>query len=110
MSSDLVIQTGNLSKHYGALAAVNDVSLHVKKGEIYGFLGLNGAGKTTAIRLLLGLAHPTAEKAFLKGQQIVPSKRGPWELRTAYPGSGLWSRKYHGIRACPNFHDVARTG
>lgn len=92
MSQGLVIQTENLTKRYGSLAAVNEVSLHVKKGEIYGFLGLNGAGKTTAIRLLLGLAHPSSGKAFLEGQRILPGRPGPWdkvgylvEMPYAYP-------------------------
>lgn len=87
-----VIETQGLTKRYGALKAVDNVSLHVQKGEIYGFLGLNGAGKTTAIRLLLGLARPSAGKAFLNGQRIRPWGQGPWaqvgylvEMPYAYP-------------------------
>lgn len=53
-----IIQTKNLTKRFGDTIAVDNVSIHVKQGEIYGFLGLNGAGKTTAIRLLLGLIKP----------------------------------------------------
>ena len=53
-----IIQTNKLTKRYGDTIAVNSVSIHVKEGEIYGFLGLNGAGKTTTIRLLLGLIKP----------------------------------------------------
>jgi ABC-2 type transport system ATP-binding protein len=53
-----IIQTKNLTKRFGDTIAVNNVSIQVNQGEIYGFLGLNGAGKTTAIRLLLGLIKP----------------------------------------------------
>ena len=52
---EYIIKTDKLTKKYGKKAAVNAVSLHVKKGEIYGLIGQNGAGKTTLMRLLLGL-------------------------------------------------------
>src|SRR6266542_6939969 len=52
-SVNTIIETDQLGKRYGALTAVNAVSLRVARGEIYGFLGLNGAGKTTTIRALL---------------------------------------------------------
>ena len=53
-----IIETEKLIKKFGDTVAVDEVSLHVKEGEIYGFLGLNGAGKTTTIRLLLGMIRP----------------------------------------------------
>jgi len=74
-----VIETTNLSKCFGEFCAVNDVSLSVKTGEIYGFLGLNGAGKTTMIRMLLGLIRSTAGHVFVCGEQIRPGGNGPWE-------------------------------
>jgi ABC-2 type transport system ATP-binding protein len=61
--SDLAIETYSLTKHYGGLhpaQALDGLNLRVPRGSIYGFLGRNGAGKTTAIRLLSGLAHPTS--------------------------------------------------
>ncbi len=58
--SDLAIKTNSLHKHYGDLHAVDGLDLNVPRGSTYGFLGRNGAGKTTAIRLLAGLAHPTS--------------------------------------------------
>jgi len=61
--NNTVIHTENLVKQFGNFTAVNRISFEVKKGEIFGFLGANGAGKTTAIRMLCGLLKPTAGKA-----------------------------------------------
>lgn len=58
----------SISKNYGNLAAVKDLSFDVRPGEILGFLGLNGAGKTTTIRMLLDLLRPTTGKAFIFGK------------------------------------------
>ncbi|MBK6620187.1 MAG: ABC transporter ATP-binding protein [Saprospirales bacterium] len=87
-----VIETERLTKNFGALAAVDEVSLHVQEGEIYGFLGLNGAGKTTVIRMLLGLARPSSGKVFLEGMPIISGRQGPWarvgylvEMPYSYP-------------------------
>ena len=55
-----VIATRGLTKRYGRLTALSDVTLEVRKGEVLGLLGPNGAGKTTLIRLLLGMLYPTA--------------------------------------------------
>jgi ABC-2 type transport system ATP-binding protein len=88
----LAIETVEVSKSYGSLKAVDGVSLRVKRGEIYGFLGLNGAGKTTAIRLLLGMIRPAAGSVRLLGRTVRPGRPGPWdevgylvELPYAYP-------------------------
>ena len=55
---EYILQTNQVSKTIGGKSLVSNIDLHVKKGEIYGFLGLNGAGKTTLARTLIGLAHP----------------------------------------------------
>jgi ABC-2 type transport system ATP-binding protein len=55
------ISADGLTKRYGAIRAVDDVSLRVGGGEIYAFLGLNGAGKTTTIRMLLGMIWPASQ-------------------------------------------------
>jgi ABC-2 type transport system ATP-binding protein len=65
-----VINTIDLTKHYGKVQAVEKISLSVHKGEIYGFIGLNGAGKTTTIRMLLGMIRPTSGSSYLKGEKI----------------------------------------
>lgn len=53
--SEFLIETKQLTKIYGEQTAVNSVNLHVKKGRIYGLLGRNGAGKTTIMKMILGL-------------------------------------------------------
>jgi ABC-2 type transport system ATP-binding protein len=63
----LAIETSGLTKVYGSTRAVSDVSLDVRRGEIFGFLGPNGAGKTTTIRLLLALQRPSAGRATVLG-------------------------------------------
>ena len=57
--NDYIIKTMQLTKKYKSFVAVNDVSLHIRKGSIYGFLGPNGAGKSTTMKMLLGLTAPT---------------------------------------------------
>ncbi|MGD9518586.1 MAG: ABC transporter ATP-binding protein [Armatimonadota bacterium] len=61
------VQTYGLSKHYGRITAVRDLSLTIPRGTIYGLLGPNGAGKTTTMRMLLGLVRPTAGSATVLG-------------------------------------------
>jgi ABC-2 type transport system ATP-binding protein len=61
------IETTDLTKRYGNLAAVDRLTLRVRAGEVYGFLGPNGAGKTTTLRMLLGLVRPTSGRATVLG-------------------------------------------
>lgn len=68
--SELVIRTENLSKHFGAFKAVDNISFEVAAGEIFGFLGANGAGKTTAMRMLCGLSRPSSGKASVGGFDV----------------------------------------
>ena len=65
-----VIQTENLTKRFGNFTAVNSISFSVGKGEIFGFLGANGAGKTTAMRMLCGLSRPTSGSGTVAGFDI----------------------------------------
>jgi len=64
--SPWAVETDKLVKAFGSFIAVNEVSLQVKKGEIFGFLGPNGAGKSTTIRMLCGLLTPTSGRAFVE--------------------------------------------
>lgn len=60
----------NLVKRFGSFTAVDNISFEVCKGEIFGFLGANGAGKTTAMRILCGLSHPTSGEGSVAGFSI----------------------------------------
>ena len=65
-----VIQVENLTKRFGDFTAVDNISFEVEKGEIFGFLGANGAGKTTAMRMLCGLSNPTSGGGTVVGFDI----------------------------------------
>ncbi|HEY4110917.1 ABC transporter ATP-binding protein [Puia sp.] len=67
---ETVIRTEKLTKRFGAFVACNELSFSVDKGEIFGFLGANGAGKTTAMRMLCGLLTPSAGKATIAGFDV----------------------------------------
>ena len=92
MNTDAAIATQGLSKHYGPVRAVTDLDLKVRRGEVYGFLGRNGAGKTTAIRMMLGLIHPDTGAVEVFGRQVRPGAQEMFgrvgylvEAATAYP-------------------------
>jgi ABC-2 type transport system ATP-binding protein len=69
-NSNKVIVAENLTKKFGHFIAVDDISFEVERGEIFGFLGANGAGKTTAMRMLCGLSIPTGGKGIVAGYDI----------------------------------------
>lgn len=64
------ISTKNLTREFGAFTAVDDLTFSVAEGEVFGFLGANGAGKTTAIRMLTGLLRPTSGEASVAGYDV----------------------------------------
>jgi len=109
-----IIETDQLSKSFGETRAVQDVSLHVREGEIYGLLGLNGAGKTTAIRLLLGMIKPDSGSWKLFGQNIQQGSR-QWNkigylVETAHAYPDLTVRQnielFYKLRGLANPKDV----
>ena len=65
-----VIEAEHLTKKFGHFVAVDNISFEVEKGEIFGFLGANGAGKTTAMRMLCGLSNPTSGHGKVAGFDI----------------------------------------
>ena len=70
MDKELVIKADKLTKRFGNFTAVDAISFDVAKGEIFGFLGANGAGKTTAMRMLCGLSKPTSGEASVAGFDV----------------------------------------
>ena len=71
MDKEMVISVKELTKKFGNFTAVDHISLQVRRGEIFGFLGANGAGKTTAMRMLCGLSFPTSGTGTVAGYDIV---------------------------------------
>ena len=65
-----MITADGLTKKFGSFTAVDNISFSVRRGEIFGFLGANGAGKTTAMRMLCGLSRPTAGRAVVAGYDV----------------------------------------
>ena len=72
---DLVIETKGLTKHFPKKLAVDHVDMHVKKGDIYGLIGKNGAGKTTAMKMILGILTPTDGTISLFGSEKLSEER-----------------------------------
>ncbi|OYD42008.1 ABC transporter ATP-binding protein [Sphingobacterium cellulitidis] len=70
MDREIVIKTDKLTKKFGDFIATNAISFEVYKGEIFGFLGANGAGKTTAMKMLCGLSKPSSGEASIAGFDI----------------------------------------
>ena len=73
-----VIVTDRLTRTFGSFTAVNAISFEVEKGEIFGFLGANGAGKTTALKMLTGLLMPTSGSAVIAGYDV---RRSPEQVK-----------------------------
>ncbi len=71
LRSDPIIQTTNLTKRYGDFLAVDHLNFQVQRGKIFGFLGPNGSGKTTTIRMLIGLSKPSEGRASILGYDIL---------------------------------------
>ena len=86
--ADFEIECRNLTKRFGAFTAVKGISFGVRKGEIFGFLGPNGCGKSTTIRMVCGLLSPTSGSAFVAG---VDSTKDPESVRQRL---GYMSQKF----------------
>ncbi|MGM1056481.1 MAG: ABC transporter ATP-binding protein [Bacteroidota bacterium] len=69
-SEETVIEVENLTKKFGEFTAVDEISFKTYKGEIFGFLGANGAGKTTAMKMLIGISNPTSGEASVTGLDV----------------------------------------
>lgn len=114
----IVIKTENLTKTFGSFTAVDHISFEVRRGEIFGFLGANGAGKTTAMRMLCGLSLPTSGKGMVGGYDIA---RQPEQVKrnigymsqkfALYEDLKVWEniRLYAGIYGVPGKDIAVRT-
>jgi ABC-2 type transport system ATP-binding protein len=85
-----VVSVSSLTKHYGDVVAVDDISFSLQPGTVTGFLGPNGAGKTTTLRLLLGLAEPTSGQALVFGRRYAELDRPVRQV-----GAVLESNDFH---------------
>lgn len=85
--ADVLLEARNLSKNFGDLKAVDDISLTVKKGEVLGFLGPNGAGKSTTMKMLTGFLEPTSGEAFICGEKVT-SKNEAARAKVGYLPEG----------------------
>jgi len=113
-----VIWAENLCKKFGAFTAVDHISFEIEKGEIFGFLGANGAGKTTAMRMLTGLSKPTSGKGVVAGFDIntqseqIKKNIGYMSQKFAlYEDLKVWEniRLYAGIYGVPKKEIAPRT-
>ncbi|XVQ06830.1 ABC transporter ATP-binding protein [Spirillospora sp. CA-255316] len=95
-----MIETHALTKRYGRTTAVDDLTFRVEPGQVYGFLGLNGAGKSTTIRMLLGMTRPTSGSVFLFG-----SAKPDWS-RVGYLVDG--AHAYPGLTTLQNLEITRR--
>lgn len=103
--SDSIIELVRLTRHFGALVAVDDVSFTVPKGAIFGFLGPNGSGKSTIIRMLCGVLRPTAGSARVLGFDV------SHEAEAIKRRIGYMSQRfslYADLSVCENLHFCAR--
>ena len=112
------IEVENLTKRFGNFTAVNAISFDVEQGEIFGFLGANGAGKTTAMRMLCGLSKPTSGRGTVAGFDIT---RQPEKIKrnigymsqrfSLYEDLAVWEniRLFAGIYGVPERQIAPRT-
>ena len=88
---EYVIETKNLMKKYPNKIAVNNVNMHVKKGDIYGFIGKNGAGKTSTMKLILGLSNPTSGEIIINNSRYLIKERK--KIGSLIEAPGLFKNK-----------------
>jgi ABC-2 type transport system ATP-binding protein len=105
-----IVETRQLTKRYGALAALDGCSLAVARGEVFGLLGPNGAGKTTLIRLLLGYLKPTSGQAWIDGHDCVAQSVAVRRVTTYLPGDASLFTNMRGQEVLQFFADVRPGG
>lgn len=73
-AQEVILQTESLTKRYGDFVALDNLNLQVRRGEVFGYIGPNGSGKTTTFRILCGLLEPTSGRAVIGGKEVTGSK------------------------------------
>jgi ABC-2 type transport system ATP-binding protein len=92
-----MITLAHLTKRFGRLTAVNDISLEVRPGEIFGLLGPNGAGKTTTIKMIAGIMEPTEGVIVIDGKDMAEDPVGAKQVTGFIPDRGFLYEKLSGI-------------
>ena len=92
-----MITLTHLTKRYGSLTAVSNLSLEVRRGEIFGFLGPNGAGKTTTIKMIAGILEPTEGSITICGKNLAEDPVGAKQVTGFIPDRGFLYEKLSGI-------------
>jgi ABC-2 type transport system ATP-binding protein len=105
----VIVETHNLSKHYGQLAALAECTLTIEPGEVFGLLGPNGAGKTTLIRILMGFLRPTAGWARVAGHDCERQSLAVRQSVAYLPADGALFPSMRGTEALRFFAEI-RTG
>jgi len=95
-----VIETQKLTKDYGQHRGVVNLTMSINQGEIFGYLGPNGSGKTTTIRLLLHLVRPTAGKVLVFGKRVGWGGRSLRRRIGYFPGELGFYENYTALRCC----------
>jgi ABC-2 type transport system ATP-binding protein len=89
--SEPMIETQKLTKHYGELRAVDQLDITINKGEVVGFLGPNGSGKTTTLLMLMGLSLPTSGTASVGGYNVISESKSVRQVAAMLPeGAGYY--------------------
>ena len=106
----MLISTESLAKRYGPVAALDDCTLGVERGEILGLLGPNGAGKTTLLRILLGYLKPTAGRATVDGLDCYRQSVAVHRLTSYLPGEARFARRLTGRETLEFFASLRGAG
>src|SRR5581483_1098125 len=70
------VEISGVTKTFGSVTAVNDLSLHVREGAVYGFIGPNGSGKTTTMRMIVNIFYPDSGEIRVFGERMTPERTG----------------------------------
>jgi len=107
------LEVRNLTKHFGGLVAVNDLSFDVEKGEILGLIGPNGAGKTTVFNLISGVLRPTSGRVFFDGEDItglLPHRIAQKGITRTFQLTSLFNEFPSVINVLAGFHMQSKAG